>query len=180
VTNLKIGGLTLNHIAAADAGLAKLNLQGDVIWAHGFGNDYNDNISCMAVAPNTNVLIAGYTNSGSLQFGSKKITNTRSIFYNDFFIASIGSTLGVLDQADRNVITVYPNPSSEYVFITWPTIINVQIDISISDGLGREVTIPVSFENNGVQVDIKQLSAGIYFVQINTGSVRYTKKFIKE
>ncbi|MFT5724722.1 MAG: hypothetical protein ACI9JN_001844 [Bacteroidia bacterium] len=178
-TNSKNGEFTLDNPGESDAGLAKLNLQGDVIWAHGFGGLIRDTISCIAISPTTDVLIAGHTASGEVLFGSKKITNTRG-YYFDFFIASIGGTLGVLSQADRNVVTVYPNPSSEYVFITWPTIINVQIDISISDGLGREVTVPVSFENNGVQVDIKQLSAGIYFVQINTGSVRYTKKFIKE
>jgi len=85
-----------------------------------------------------------------------------------------GGTLGVgRDLLESNSISVYPNPSSDFIKIS-----NLQetSNLRITNITGQTVlNTTVSIDNN--QIDIKNLSRGFYFVEIQG---KKTIKLIKK
>jgi hypothetical protein len=86
--------------------------------------------------------------------------------------------LSVTQQNFTNSVSVYPNPASSVLnyiikndFVVSSIIIN---DIS-----GKEV-FRNTVGNNPTQIDVSNLSAGVYFVTFNSDKNTATKKFIKE
>jgi len=81
-----------------------------------------------------------------------------------------------------STVSVYPNPTSDYLNISFTETVEVESAISIMDANGKAVTLTTTSNINGanVQFDIRQLVKGIYFLNIlnNDGSLT-SAKFIK-
>jgi len=81
-----------------------------------------------------------------------------------------GTVLNILDQ-DIVSISIYPNPASDIITIKGIENINFIKVYSISGTLEKQV-----FNTN--QIDISELSSGVYLIQIDNG-IKFTKKVIK-
>ena len=100
---------------------------------------------------------------------------------NDLYIAeipankiskiAIGSTAGVDDQ-NQLVISAYPNPTSDIVYIDGNY---TQLKVVIYNILGKEV-INKSITNS---IDISHLENGVYLMKLSDGVKLYTRKVIK-
>lgn len=90
---------------------------------------------------------------------------------------TVSSATASVDSVDSNTFRVFPNPANDMININSE---NHAIDnISIMDINGREV-INSSFENiNHTKIDISNLTAGIYLLNITSGSSSVTQKLIK-
>jgi hypothetical protein len=84
---------------------------------------------------------------------------------------------------------IYPNPASTQLNIHIPSSGTGTSTLSIINVLGQEVlsnslslgSVPInSGEGRGEAIDISQLPAGMYFLQMKTESAIDTKRFIKE
>ncbi len=72
---------------------------------------------------------------------------------------------------------IIPNPATATINIQTPK--EVTIDkISISDLSGKTILFQTTFNNN--QVNLAQLSAGIYLIEVYSGERKFQTKFIKE
>lgn len=85
------------------------------------------------------------------------------------------STLGLLDSEEKNNISIYPNPTTDYLYI------NSDLDITeiqISDLNGRIIN-DLKFQDN--KMNLASLQTGIYFAKITdiNGKI-LTKKIIKK
>ncbi|WP_052752837.1 T9SS type A sorting domain-containing protein [Kordia zhangzhouensis] len=101
-------------------------------------------------------------------FNPAIITNTAS--------TEIVETLSVT-EFDKNAISMYPNPAKEKVIIK--SKFSIQ-NIMIVDMNGRELkTQLLSSSSTEYQLDINNLSTGMYFVKIETSSGTLTQKLIK-
>lgn len=84
-----------------------------------------------------------------------------------------GPLLGVLESLE-NLISIYPNPTTDSVTIDLPSSIEV-LDLELYDVLGNDMN--AVFE--GGTVDMNALSRGVYLMRIVTSDGSLVKKIIK-
>jgi len=74
--------------------------------------------------------------------------------------------LSVSDPELLNNVKIYPNPANDILFIETD---NIQLKmITITNSLGQVVIVNIINDNNSYKLDVSGLSAGIYFLQIQT------------
>ena len=90
---------------------------------------------------------------------------------------------GVMDE--ENVVSsliVFPNPANSKVTLTINLSQSANVSISIYDVNGKEVVfVPEQWLDTGThnqEVDVDELSQGLYVVKINTGNTFITKKLL--
>jgi hypothetical protein len=83
-----------------------------------------------------------------------------------------------MQQNFTNSVNIYPNPTSSVLnYIVKNDF--VIATIVINDISGKEV-FRNTVGNNPTQIDVSNLSAGVYFITFNSDKNTATKKFIKE
>lgn len=80
----------------------------------------------------------------------------------------------VEDQDALNRISIYPNPFNDILFINVNSVVSV-VSIEIFNSLNKRVI----YSKNQNEIDVKELSRGIYFVKINSDRGVIVKKLIK-
>ncbi|NMR32898.1 T9SS type A sorting domain-containing protein [Chryseobacterium aquaticum] len=73
----------------------------------------------------------------------------------------------------KNYIKLYPNPTSDILNIRTDTKIN---SVSVVDMTGRKINV----KSEGTQVDVRELPAGNYLINVETKDGVSTEKFIKK
>ncbi len=95
----------------------------------------------------------------------------------------IGGTTGINNNFGNNV-SLYPNPSTDNINISFESKNNERITINISDINGRVVLIErtdVQKGNNVVNANIAELNAGMYIISLSSDSGNsYRTKFVKK
>jgi hypothetical protein len=116
----------------------------------------------MAIAENGGIFVSSVTDSAS----GNPVLLTYNLFGADAF-------LGVKKNLDARQIAVYPNPSSGIITVA---IQNVSVDsISVTDVLGKTVLNATDCS----QIDVSNLSDGLYTLKIQSGAQNYLHKIIK-
>jgi hypothetical protein len=82
------------------------------------------------------------------------------------------NTTSILNIADNAEVTMFPNPSSDYVSIQLSTIENVNYQIELIDLQGR-VVLSKQFNNNGQNVltnvlNVSDISNGTYTLSVSS------------
>ncbi len=87
---------------------------------------------------------------------------------------NVNNFINSLSNLSPKVISIYPNPASDYIFFK-----NIASDVSVEllDLSGKLVRSLINFNSNSL--DIKDLKTGIYFVKINDGEKTHIEKIIK-
>jgi len=81
-----------------------------------------------------------------------------------------------------DVINIYPVPTSKLLNIDFETTENQQVEITLIDMLGKMITtrsVNAIVGINTVALDMGNLANGVYFITINNGIERITKRVIK-
>jgi hypothetical protein len=84
---------------------------------------------------------------------------------------------------NKTTVMVYPNPARDVVNIEATNLPAENVSISITDIAGRMLLQKNTENTNGniaITVDIKTLSAGMYFVTLKTETQQYVTKIVKE
>jgi PKD repeat protein len=82
---------------------------------------------------------------------------------------------GISDTKGELLLSVYPNPTNDRLSI----VANQQIDyLAVYTTLGQKVKEQEAPENN--TIDVAQLAAGVYFVDVHIGTSSGRVKFVKE
>lgn len=93
------------------------------------------------------------------------------VAYNWFLTLSNNS---FISNSDNNKLQIYPNPTKNIIHIKN----NYEIEkITIFDCLGKEI---LTQTKNNNEVNVENLSKGIYLIEINSENEKVYKKFIKE
>ncbi len=91
------------------------------------------------------------------------------LYYSDFVPTSIG-------QAERNTISISPNPTQDYFIVNMDG--KQLIDIAIYDTTGR--LIKTQKTNSNSKINISDLKSGIYFLQLTDANKQvFSSKLIK-
>uniref|UniRef100_UPI004048ED3F T9SS type A sorting domain-containing protein n=1 Tax=Gelidibacter sp. TaxID=2018083 RepID=UPI004048ED3F len=123
---------------------------------------FSDNGSFENLIANTNYKLQVLRKSDFLSYSTTS----------DNFNITVESTLGVQEITNNN-IKLYPNPTSDYINISSQTPI---IEIDMYDVLGKHVLST----SQTTQIDVSQLTSGLYFVKIQSDKGEIIKKIIIE
>lgn len=98
------------------------------------------------------------------------------------YVDTCGNTTGINELSnDIDELTVYPNPSSDNIYIEG-TLSSSPIKLIVYDILGREVYAEKLQANTPVKkvIDVSGWGAGVYVVQLISNQSAISKKFIKQ
>ncbi|PCJ78661.1 MAG: hypothetical protein COA57_16030 [Flavobacteriales bacterium] len=94
--------------------------------------------------------------------------------------------IAVLCKQDNNIefglITVFPNPSSETVNITYQSSYNDEVSMRILDVLGREIITKRATATEGVNnfiINMETHANGIYYLELGNGRKLFVEKIVK-
>ncbi|MEP2935746.1 MAG: T9SS type A sorting domain-containing protein [Gilvibacter sp.] len=115
----------------------------------------------------TSVYSSDIDNDGDMDVLSASQNDDTIAWYENLTI------LGVNDNELTN-FTIYPNPSSEFLFISESHLIQ---KVEVFDLLGKKMN---SFKEDFEQLDIANLRSGLYLIKIYSDNTIYLEKFIKK
>ena len=88
-----------------------------------------------------------------------------------------GPPVGIEDFSFLEKIQIYPNPTSDFIFVKMPNQIEEDLEFSITNTLGQELSNFFMEKNNeGFQIDMSRFDTGIYFLKIKKGEEERIRK----
>ena len=96
--------------------------------------------------------------------------------------AGFADVINGLEETE-SPIKVYPNPSTETIFVSLATDLNAgdsdlfRVELSTISG---QVIIQKSFRGNSTMVDITNLPSGVYFLNVKNDRLRFVKRIVKQ
>ncbi|HXU28107.1 MAG TPA: T9SS type A sorting domain-containing protein, partial [Bacteroidia bacterium] len=87
-------------------------------------------------------------------------------------------TIGIKQIAGSNKVSIYPNPATNALHISFASAVN-KASVKIFSVIGTEV-LSANATGSDLSVDISNLAAGTYMVQITTDNGVETKKIVKQ
>lgn len=95
-------------------------------------------------------------------------------------LMAIGASVGIDEIINGTNISIYPNPAKDLLTIGISTPLDVSdAKLEITNALGQ-VILTSSLKQTTTQMNIQQLSSGVYFVEVKTSTGVLRKKFVKE
>jgi hypothetical protein len=79
-------------------------------------------------------------------------------------------------QQEFSRITLFPNPATDHIVITFP--VAGKYEISLMNGAGQLMNAPVSYTGNRLVLPVSNRNAGIYFIHIVNENFRETRKIV--
>ncbi|MCD6566477.1 MAG: SBBP repeat-containing protein, partial [Bacteroidales bacterium] len=158
--------------------IAKFKNTGEFVWVKKVGS-YWDKIKCLVSDNNGNVFITGSINLPTVYLDDITLPPVGS---NDFFLAKITENpSAVKETQDDALFKLFPNPATG--------IVNIQIKTEKKDNLfleihsiSGELIFRKQLSNNGVEfmeeLDVNNLSPGLYFISIKGKKLLKPKKLI--
>ena len=142
--------------------------------------NYNVPVSVTGCTTNTYVLLNGNESGSNFTIGTHPISYVYADSLGNLDTCNFQITINTpsgLSSDIFNQFKVYPNPSSNVLFIDKKMIENVTI--KIVDLQGRTVISKLLNENSN-SIDLTQIERGVYIVNINSNVGVYNKKIIVE
>ncbi|MGV3613115.1 MAG: T9SS type A sorting domain-containing protein [Fluviicola sp.] len=88
-------------------------------------------------------------------------------------------TLSVDEQFNAANLSVYPNPASDVVTVSWDKEMITDMKLELIDFDGRIIRMEsVSPNESSVPMDIRDLESGVYFIRLNDSNHPITRKLI--
>ena len=133
---------------------------------------------------NSIVMTNAQLNSSNIKFKFEYVVNGIS---NNFYLDNIRigeeSTLIISENMTSSKLSIFPNPANSSATIALENLANLNVDVTIINILGAEVsklyTGEIVSKYQEIFADLSNLEKGIYFVKVvNNGDVIMTDKLI--
>lgn len=167
-----VGGATIESNGSTqtdiDCLVFKLSAQGELLWKTTLGGE-NYDMPKQLISTNDGGF-ALLAHSGSYNgdvLGQHGNT--------DYWVVKFSSLLSVEDDK-ANSLSAYPNPVQDYLKLQMPDgkIIST---VSITDASGKQV---VELRGSSTNINVENLAAGIYFLEVVSTDQKFQTKFIKK
>jgi hypothetical protein len=86
------------------------------------------------------------------------------------------SVCAVNIQRSSSLITLFPNPATNAIMITFP--VTGQYSISLLNSAGQLMTDPVFSTGNNITLNVSHIVPGVYYVVIGQGNTRETREVL--
>lgn len=93
------------------------------------------------------------------------------------------TTVGVNNIADKNIISIYPNPVSGILNLEYQSNETERIEIEIINLLSQKVfskLLQVGKGSNNITLEVEEIPSGVYLLQVKSKDSIFIKKIIKE
>lgn len=131
---------------------------------------WNSMLSAIHFANDTNGYVVGYFSyTGDMGPPLSKGT----IFKN-----STGSMLGTNKADKKNEITIYPNPASDTIMVSFSENSKKTFSVEITNCLGEMIFSKFYQTENTAMINVESLPKGIYFLTITSQEKRNTQKVV--
>lgn len=134
----------------------------------GSGNFASPQIITTEAEGAISVFVSDLDNDGDMDVLSASRNDNKVAWYENFTVLSV-------DDDVLKKIEIYPNPTEDVLTISTPD--NVSLDsiriLDVSGKTVREISAP-----NRIQIDIRGMTSGIYFLELSAGSSTVTKKIL--
>jgi hypothetical protein len=167
------GNVSGNH-GYFDYWMVKLDSQGNIEWQKTFGGTDQDGYNFITQQVDGAHSIQqtsdlGYVFAGYAKSSDGDATLNHGDF--DYWVVKVGFSTG-LNQALFDNINVYPNPSSNKVFVNAGSNINIK-RLSLCNTIGQ--TLITTNENS---IDVSKFTQGLYLIKIETDRGNVVKKIL--
>jgi hypothetical protein len=128
---------------------------------------------------NTSSIVLSSLTQGNHYYDVYVYDNTGCSGYSDSVTVIVENCItGLSEQNNLDAISVFPSPASEKIFLQ-----NIPLNSSknilrivASDG---KIVLTKEIRNSNEAIEVKELSEGLYFIEIRCGDNTFTRKFIK-
>lgn len=173
------GTATTASYVIANVYLTTLNSSGNLISFNHFGG-VNETFPNDMVLKNNNLYLSGNF-SLTVDFDFTTATNTMtSIGLRDNYIGKYNIS-NFLNKVNFNKFTfkIYPNPTSDIVNLSFENNLE-NANLKIISILGQTIIEKQNLSGNNINLDVQNLSIGIYIIEIIDGISKFNSKFIKQ
>jgi len=162
--------LTDNNAADSQNFIAKLDQYGNYISAQQFGGINFIDRCALAIDGNDNIYFtSSFEGSVDINPDADEEIMVSAVDYHDNLLVKMNNEiLSAPDNPQMAALTLYPNPTANYINITSPEPLSGQ-PYTIYDMAGRQVLQGVI--GNGQQISVAALQTGLYNIMI--GSIAY-------
>lgn len=161
----------LTTFGANDIYVSKLDASGNFVWATQFGGSSAGGLPyAVSVDASNNVYTTGgFQNTVDFDSGVNTFALT-SDGQEDIFIhkMSQSGSAGLYETQELNNISIYPNPSHDYITIENKFALKDGV-VSIIDIQGQ-IVLQEKMDKNKVRIDVSELCNGIYFLKLTDES----------
>ena len=136
------------------------------------GNHYGDTVT-LTVTPAENYVFQNWTEDGVIVSEEESFSITLTTHH--YFIAHL-TYISNVGENDEQTMSIYPNPANDKLFIeSNGNISNVEIY-----NLTGAAVLKQECNSDKVEMNVKALQSGVYFIRITTGDNTETRRFIRE
>lgn len=96
-----------------------------------------------------------------------------------FDLTSINTFVGIKELKGPSMLSLYPNPTSNYLAIDKSELGNGEVLYSIYNVAGQRMIEGQLNAGQSTRIDVSKLSNGIYIISLTSGARTYSNKFIK-
>ena len=179
------GSYSLTSSGGIDIFVAKMDSNGNWLWATQAGGSDHDFGYEIAIDDNENSYVTGHF-QGTATFGSYSLTSSGGV---DIFIAKLGNDTSVENEiiTTKMELSNYPNPFNPSTMVEFSIQNDSEVELSIFNIKGQKVKQLLNEQLsagqhsafwNGKDDDGKSVSSGIYFYKLKTGNYEKTKRMV--
>lgn len=171
-TSIYYTGGTTNTSIPVNIYVTKMTTSGQVLWTKNQTGTNGLVIYDLAINSTGDLFFGGYFGGSNLALDTFSLNNTSFSGFIDAVLAKLNSTLLTNSSFEKESITLYPNPTNDFIYINSGDEIK---EVSVIDISGK---IIANYHQN--YIDLSELEAGLYSLKILTQTGSVLKKVIKK
>lgn len=177
---ISFGTITLlnTNTGTADMFVASYDASGNTAWAKSTGGNDTDVGVGIGLDANGAGYVLGWYQSASIDFGNTTLLNTNPGSA-DMYLAKFDIATGIENSENKNAISVFPNPSTGIISISFEKIIRDGI-IEVLNIFGEVILAENIANESKEEINLRGISNGIYFVKVFDGEKYYCRTIIIE
>jgi hypothetical protein len=166
-------GDVTGHHGSTDYWLVKLDATGNLMWQKALGGSQYDQSYSVQQAADGSYIVAGlsFSNDGDVTGNHETAMGTTQ----DCWIVKLSADVTGMETIETNRFEMYPNPSQHYIRIVpeqysmtgglLTAFLHGEMSLIVFDVTGRKISLPTSFLNNEIEINISSIMPGTYVVQ---------------
>ena len=175
-----LGTFTLTSYGAEDGFLIKLDANGNFVWAGQIGDINPNSIARIGVGGASDIYCWGTAGTGICDMDpGLGIYSWSPSATNEYFLKIGQTSTGLNNLIRTSEINVYPNPTNGQFNLHFDKM-HENLNVKIMNSLAQVVLQKTVLNTDRLSLCISDQSAGIYFVEVNTGTNTYRTKVVKE